>query len=107
MDPSTPTFTLLHMLAALAIGIVIGRLTVKTGPRHANEARRQNQGEPQVSVRQAVSDLPPDVRARIERLIAQDRYIEAIRDFRAETRMELKDAKDAIDLIRGRPGSVR
>lgn len=104
MDLTTPGYTLLELLAALVAGFVAGRLTAGAGDPRVKEAKRQQQRAADLSVREAVHGLPPDVRAKIERLIAEDRIIEAIRDFRAATQLGLKEAKDAIDMIRGRAG---
>ena len=46
--------------------------------------------------------VEPGVTEEIRQLVAEDRYIEAIKAYREETGAGLKDAKDAIDALRDR-----
>jgi ribosomal protein L7/L12 len=48
---------------------------------------------------------PPDVRSDVERLIAEGKLIEAIRDVRLGLNIGLKEAKDAVEEIRRKTGS--
>lgn len=46
--------------------------------------------------------VEPGITPEIRELVADDRYIEAIKAYREETGAGLKDAKDAIDALRDR-----
>ena len=44
--------------------------------------------------------LPPDIQARIHRLLIEGRAIDAIKAYRESTGLGLKESKDAIDAVR-------
>jgi hypothetical protein len=48
---------------------------------------------------QPVNTTPADLQARVENLLQENRKIEAIKLYREETNLGLKEAKDAVDEI--------
>jgi ribosomal protein L7/L12 len=100
MDLHTPAYTLLHLLAALLAGFIIGRITAGTSDPRRREAKKREQRTAELAVREQVRTLPPDLRMRTERLLAEGKIIEAIRDVRLETGLGLKESKDLVELLR-------
>ncbi len=99
MDLSSPDYTLLHILAVLLTGIIIGRLTAGSRDPRRREARKQQHRAAEMSTRERAVQMSPQVRASTEALLANGQVIEAIRDVRLATGLGLKEAKDLVDLI--------
>lgn len=110
MDLFQPAYSLAAVIAALVAGLVIGRITAAASDPRRAEQRKQEQRAAALSAREHVSRLAPEVRAAVDRLLAEDRKIEAIRDIRYATGLGLKEAKDMADLIEREsrtPGGAR
>lgn len=99
MDLYAPAYTLLHILAALLTGIIIGRITAGSSDPRRREARKAQHRAEVISTRGHASRLSPELRASTEALVANGQNIEAIRDVRQVTGLGLKEAKDVVKLI--------
>jgi ribosomal protein L7/L12 len=98
MSLLAPDYSLLAVIAAFVAGVVVGRLTgAAADPRRREERRARHSGA--TSPAEIVQLLPAETRIEIETLVADDRKIEAIRVCRAALGLDLKEAKEAVDLI--------
>jgi ribosomal protein L7/L12 len=101
MGITTLDYSLLHLITAVIVGFIAGRivgLNVPKSPRAASGQRDERE-----SLRSAEANLdrlPVRVRMAVEALLAEGRIIEAVRDVRAATSLGLKEAKDVVDLMR-------
>lgn len=89
---------LLLALAAL-VGFVVGRWTAR--PRETPAQRASRQASEAVTLEQQVRRLDATIGAEVRALLAQDRYLEAIKRVREGLGLGLKEAKDLVDHIRG------
>jgi ribosomal protein L7/L12 len=97
--------SLLTLLLALFVGYVLGRTHASLrDPRRVDEKKRTALAAAQ-STQDIVRRMPPDVRSNVERLIAEGKLIEAIRDVRSALNIGLKEAKNAVEEIRRKTGS--
>lgn len=92
-----PEYSLLAILAAFLAGVVAGLLTaVVTASRPRTRTREIDRA---MDAADTLALLPAETRVEIDTLVADDRKIEAIRVCRAALGLDLKEAKDAIDLV--------
>jgi ribosomal protein L7/L12 len=108
MTISDLSFTLFDVVGVLVFGYVIGRTHAAwRDPRRAEERRKQNHEE-QRTADERLRALAPELRARVELLLAEGRILEAVRDVRDGLSCGLKEAKDVVDLARdARGGGAR
>ena len=93
-------YSLFTVLLALFVGYVIGRVHgAARDPRRAGEKKRVALAAAH-STNDIVRRMPEDVRRNAEKLIAEGKLIEAIRDVRVALNIGLKEAKDAVEKIR-------
>lgn len=94
--PNTPW--LLLALAALA-GFALGRWTAR--PRETPAQRATREATATLTLEQQLRRLDDTIGSEVRGLIAQDRYLEAIKRVREGLGLGLKEAKDLVDHIRG------
>ena len=100
MLADTAGYPLLTVLFALAVGYILGRVhAAARDPRRAEDKKRAAHAAERTAD-ENLRSLAPDVRAKVEALIARDHVIEAIRDIRLALDIGLKDAKDVADLLK-------
>lgn len=97
MGTFVPEYTLLELIAALIAGFIAGRLVGLRSPHRGQQ--RPAVPPARHNAHDTAGQLPPDVRQKVEELLRQDRYIEAVRDVRLATNMGLKEAKDTVDVL--------
>jgi ribosomal protein L7/L12 len=92
-----PEYSLLALVAAFLAGVVAGRLTaVVTVARRRTRTREIDRD---IDAADTLALLPAETRIEIDTLVADGRKIEAIRVCRAALGLDLKEAKDMIDLV--------
>lgn len=98
-----PDYSLLAVIAAFLAGVVAGRVTAAVShPRRSEGKRAERRSRLSTNASmaaEAVELLPTETRIEIETLVADGRKIEAIRVCRAALGLDLKEAKDAVELI--------
>lgn len=102
MSLLAPGYSLLALIAAFLVGFVLGRITGTAGPRHPRT--RPHHASPHTTrthttTADTAALLPPETRIEIETLVADGRKIEAIRVCRAALGVDLKEAKETVELI--------
>lgn len=85
------------LLSAVAVGAyLLGRLTAGGSPEDRADQRMRERREAE----DAFSNMAPTAQQDIDTLLAEGRTIEAIKRFREETGLGLKQSKDAVDYRR-------
>lgn len=96
-DSPVSSIVILGIIAAVI-------LYTKGGASPATRAKKAAERE---NIRDAAErnlrKLSGSTRTALEKLLAEDRIIEAVRDVRAATGLGLKEAKDVVDLLREGP----
>ncbi|MBB5518319.1 hypothetical protein [Amphiplicatus metriothermophilus] len=91
------------VLAAVAIvAYLVGRMSGAGSPEDRAERRMRERQEAE----NAFSNMAPSAQQEIDRLIAEGRMLEAIKRFREETGLGLKESRDAIDYRRAAIGQA-
>lgn len=100
MSLFAPEFSVFHLVAAAIVGFIVGRITAAAGDPVRAEAKKRRKQEDARSAQADLDRLPRHVRTEVEKLLADGRIIEAVRDVRAALGLGLKEAKDVVDLLR-------
>lgn len=79
---------------------LLGRMSGAGAPEDRAERRLRERQEAE----NAFSNMAPSAQQEIDQLIAEGRVIEAVKRFREETGLGLKESKDAIDYRRAAMG---
>lgn len=101
LDFNAPQYSLAALLAALAAGFVIGRITAgRHDPRRAEAKRKQGQIYQQ-ELRDVIGGLSLQTASKVRQHVSKGELIQAIKLVRDETGCGLKEAKDAVEQMPG------
>jgi hypothetical protein len=90
--------SLYQLFAVLVAGYILGRVHAFWRDPKLREQRRKQKLADERTVEERLRSLSPDVRANVDRLMAEGKKIEAIRDLRLATGWGLKESKDVVEL---------
>lgn len=97
--PDSPVSSIL-ILAAIAAVIMFKQRGKSPAPKSGGFQKRNDGRE---EAERNLRRLKGSARTAIDKLLAEDRIIEAVRDIRAALGIGLKEAKDVVDLLREGP----
>lgn len=97
--PDSPVSSIVILLIIAGL-IIYNRGGMGPQAKANKAAERQNARS---EAEKNLSRLTGSTRKSLERLLAEDRIIEAVRDVRSATGLGLKEAKDVVDLMREGP----